>query len=679
MPAFLSLFTEFFRAVLRPRRTDLQFASKSLLAGILALYLAFRFELQQPQWALVTVFVVSQPLSGMVLAKSVFRLLGTCIGAVVSVALIAQFGQAPLPFLLAMAAWLAFCTAGASLLQNFSSYGFVLAGYTTAIIALPSSAAPMTVFDQAVARCSEIGLGILCASLVSIVLWPRRVQQQLAEQGKGAWETGLQAAAAELTGADERGPLIRAMGRIVAVDAQREHAWFEGESGRRRAQALRVLNADLLGLLRAARKVAREWRLLDQAAAAALEPWRREVMVLLEKAEYRAFDDCRERLGAAARERDNAQQRLCLECLARTLEMAGEAQRSMQALVYGEAPRNAPGVIVWHRDIERGLLYGLRSALAFLCVSAFWLATAWPSGLGAVSITGVVLSLFASRDNPAGAGLNFLRGIVLSVPFAGVAGLVILPLCDGFPALALVLGVPLFIAALCMTRPPIAAIASSFCIFYVKNIGPSNEMSYDLGHFLNSALATVIGVAFAVLVFNLVRLAPGQRHYRRVLAAILADLARLTRGPLPPLEVWFDGRSADRLLRLAQFYKNLPAERRARWRGGLLALDLGDELLFLRARLAAARGPVRRARDAYLLCLHDLLLAGGPRAGREQALEAASVALFKALENDHRLPAEDRELARATLVQLQFIWLRWCRQDPAAAPAQQARPIAASD
>ena len=45
----------------------------------------------------------------------------------------------------------------------------------------------------------------------------------------------------------------------------------------------------------------------------------------------------------------------------------------------------------------------------------------------------------------------------------------------------------------------------------------------------------------------------------------------------------------------------------------------------------------------------------------------------------HRLPAEDRELARATLVQLQFIWLRWCRQDPAAAPAQQARPIAASD
>ncbi|WP_234306177.1 FUSC family protein, partial [Pseudomonas aeruginosa] len=40
----------------------------------------------------------------------------------------------------------------------------------------------------------------------------------------------------------------------------------------------------------------------------------------------------------------------------------------------------APAAIAWHRDIERGVLFGLRSALAFLCVAAFWLASAWPSG-----------------------------------------------------------------------------------------------------------------------------------------------------------------------------------------------------------------------------------------------------------------------------------------------------------
>ncbi|WP_049310990.1 FUSC family protein, partial [Pseudomonas aeruginosa] len=137
-------------------------------------------------------------------------------------------------------------------------------------------------------------------------------------------------------------------------------------------------------------------------------------------------------------------------------------------------------------------------------------------------------SLFASRDNPAQAGLNFLRGILLSIPLAGFVALFYLPGVDGFPLLCLGLGVPLFFAALCVNRASLAGIASPFCIFFVKNVAPSNSMSYDLAHFLNNALSTVLGVAFAVLVFNLVSLRPGERHYRRMLQATLGDLARLT-------------------------------------------------------------------------------------------------------------------------------------------------------
>ncbi|HHW1710672.1 TPA: FUSC family protein, partial [Pseudomonas aeruginosa] len=185
-PSFFS--SDLVQVLLCPRLHELQFAVKALLAGGLALYLAFGLELEQPQWALMTVFVVSQPYSGMVLAKGMFRLIGTCAGALVSIGMVALYGQASLLFLLLMALWLAFCTAGASLLHNHASYGFVLAGYTAAIVALPASADPATVFDQAVARCSEIGLGILCAALVSVLLWPRRLERQLANQGKAAWE-----------------------------------------------------------------------------------------------------------------------------------------------------------------------------------------------------------------------------------------------------------------------------------------------------------------------------------------------------------------------------------------------------------------------------------------------------------------------------------------------------------
>ncbi|HEP8413484.1 TPA: FUSC family protein, partial [Pseudomonas aeruginosa] len=253
-----------------------------------------------------------------------------------------------------------------------------------------------------------------------------------------------------------------------------------------------------------------------------------------------------------------------------------------------------------HRDIERGVLFGLRSALAFLCVAAFWLASAWPSGLGAVSITGVVLSLFASRDNPAQAGLNFLRGILLSIPLAGFVALFYLPGVDGFPLLCLGLGVPLFFAALCVNRASLAGIASPFCIFFVKNVAPSNSMSYDLAHFLNNALSTVLGVAFAVLVFNLVSLRPGERHYRRMLQATLGDLARLTLRSPAQAEAWFGGRTADRLIRLAQRYDRLPEGRRQPWSDGLMGLDFGDELLYLRQCLEEVPASLAQARDRYL-------------------------------------------------------------------------------
>ncbi|MBU5955894.1 FUSC family protein [Pseudomonas aeruginosa] len=578
-PSFLS--SDLLQVLLCPRLHELQFAVKALLAGGLALYLAFSLELEQPQWALMTVFVVSQPYSGMVLAKGMFRLLGTCAGALVSIGMVALYGQASLPFLLLMALWLAFCTAGASLLHNHASYGFVLAGYTAAIVALPASADPATVFDQAVARCSEIGLGILCAALVNVLLWPRRLERQLANQGKAAWEAGLQAAAAELRGADERAELLAAHGQL----------------------------------------------------------------------------------------------HLCLVCLERLLGEARAAGRSVEALVYGAPTRQAPGAIAWHRDIERGVLFGLRSALAFLCVAAFWLASAWPSGLGAVSITGVVLSLFASRDNPAQAGLNFLRGILLSIPLAGFVALFYLPGVDGFPLLCLGLGVPLFFAALCVNRASLAGIASPFCIFFVKNVAPSNSMSYDLAHFLNNALSTVLGVAFAVLVFNLVSLRPGERHYRRMLQATLGDLARLTLRSPAQAEAWFGGRTADRLIRLAQRYDRLPEGRRQPWSDGLMGLDFGDELLYLRQCLEEVPVSLAQARDRYLRRLRLALLGDGPRAEREHALDPPTARLLKALAASPLAGSERGELAGAALVQLQATWRQWCRSHAPAGTTLRTDPL----
>ncbi|SQC60438.1 fusaric acid resistance protein [Pseudomonas aeruginosa] len=246
---------------------------------------------------------------------------------------------------------------------------------------------------------------------------------------------------------------------------------------------------------------------------------------------------------------------------------------------------------------------------------------------------------------------------------------------DGFPLLCLGLGVPLFFAALCVNRTSLAGIASPFCIFFVKNVAPSNSMSYDLAHFLNNALSTVLGVAFAVLVFNLVSLRPGERHYRRMLQATLGDLARLTLRSPAQAEAWFGGRTADRLIRLAQRYDRLPEGRRQPWSDGLMGLDFGDELLYLRQCLEEVPASLAQARDRYLRRLRLALLGDGPRAEREHALDPPTARLLKALAASPLAGSERGELAGAALVQLQATWRQWCRSHAPAGTALRADPL----
>lgn len=91
---------------------------------------------------MITVFIVMQPQSGQVFAKSFYRFLGTLAGSAVMVALIALFAQNTELFLGSLAIWVGICSAGAARYRNFRAYGFVLAGYTAAMVGLPALAHP---------------------------------------------------------------------------------------------------------------------------------------------------------------------------------------------------------------------------------------------------------------------------------------------------------------------------------------------------------------------------------------------------------------------------------------------------------------------------------------------------------------------------------------------------------
>ncbi|MCP1483274.1 putative membrane protein YccC [Pseudomonas chlororaphis] len=649
------------QALFAPNLAAVQFAIKTVLGAGLALWLAMRWGLQQPSWALMTAIIVAQPLSGMVLQKGMARLVGTLVGTCMSVLFMGLFAQTPWLFLLALALWLGLCTASSTLLRSAWSYSFVLAGYTVAIIALPAISHPLSIFDQAVARCTEISLGIICATASSALLWPMRVERQLTAQARSAWQSGMQAARATLAGdAQARKGLLEILGRIVAVDSQREHAWFEGPSGRQRARAISGLSQKLLMLLRISRSVRRQWKQLDQAEAQQLAPWMEQVQQALAAMDKPTLQALRPQLLDASHDSAiSSAQSYCLARFTLLLDTALAAGEALRAVEEGKAPVEQPATLSPHRDLSLALLFGARSALAFLTVACFWLATAWPAASGAMLLTCVVCGLFASRENGAQIGMSFMRGIFLAIPAAFMVGQILLPQWSSFALLAMAMGVPLFFGALGMAKPQIGATATSFCLHFVVLISPQNPMTFDVANFFNSAQAMVLGVGAAVLAFHLLILRDPAWHGRRLLAATLQDLVRLTRRNLRGAESWFGGRMADRLLQLARHYPELPEQARSRWDDGLLGLDIGDELMHLRLSLAVAQVSADASQRSYFEHLEQVL-EQGPAAGRGDALADASTALLEALGSQP--PSDALKLAQGAVVQLQKSWRTWCRQ-----------------
>ncbi|GBQ09527.1 FUSC family protein [Swaminathania salitolerans] len=152
-----------------PGANALEFALRNTVASLVALGIAFWMALGEPQWAAMTVWITAQGSRGESLSKGRWRLVGTLIGMVGAIGLVAAFPQTPWLFIPALALWAALCTGLATLFHNFRAYAFVLAAYTCAIIATAAIAAPSHVFEIAMARGTYIVLGVVCEMLAGVV------------------------------------------------------------------------------------------------------------------------------------------------------------------------------------------------------------------------------------------------------------------------------------------------------------------------------------------------------------------------------------------------------------------------------------------------------------------------------------------------------------------------------
>ena len=243
------------------------FAAKTTASGLIALLVAFTFNLDQPYWALLTVFIVSQPLqSGQVLAKSLYRIIGTVIGAGVAL-LFALFAQERVLFLGTLALWIGLRAFGSQYARNFGAYSFVLSGYTVAIVGIPGALDASNAFYIATGRVTEVCLGIIVAATVNHIILPSSLGPQLWQAVIDGSQALADYALALLERRGDSAPSrSKLLGQAVAIENLRASAIFEDLEIRDRSDRLRFLDTALIDAIGVAQPLGQQLNALERRA-----------------------------------------------------------------------------------------------------------------------------------------------------------------------------------------------------------------------------------------------------------------------------------------------------------------------------------------------------------------------------------------------------------------------------
>lgn len=546
-------------------RAEITFSLKSFAGAMLAMYLASRAGLPRPFWALMTAYVVAHPLAGAVRSKALFRFVGTLIGSTATVLLVPMLSNAPELLTLALALWVGGCLYISLLDRTPRSYIFMLAGYTAALIGFPSVETPSQVFDTAVARVEEIGLGILCATLVHSLVLP----QGLASSVLGLLDRTLGDARRWLTDLVQPGGSGQeADPRALTVDQRRlaadltqlrllsTHIPFDTTHLRWTAGAIRAMQDRVAALTPTLSAVEDRLRAIEQAEGAmpadvavvlaAIDHWLKGQGVphsAEDTEDTAAFDALRTtiralgtstgavdwphalRVGLAGR----------LEELVEGWRACARLRRAVDAGLQGQAvPLRRMAALSnreMHRDHGMALLSGLAAMLAVCFCSGFWILTGWSMGSAATLMAAVFCSFFATMDDPVPAIHGFLKFTLWSVPISAVYVLLLMPGVRDFGMLVLVC-TPTFLVLGCYMARPANFLPAMALVFGVAGtLALHDTATADLVSFINSMTGQVLGLVAAARITRLVRSVGANWSARRIQRATWRELGEMAAAP----------------------------------------------------------------------------------------------------------------------------------------------------
>lgn len=553
-------------------------ALKTALAVLLATGLSMRLDLAAPRTAMVSVVILMMHQhSGMVMARGFYRGLGMVVGNLAALMLFALFPQERVLFLGALAVWIGLCVWGAAYYRNYQSYGFVLAGYATCIAALPAIDHPYGILDNVVTGLSEVSVGILCASVVSAMIFPLHVRDVLFRVGAGHFSDFLGFVRRALT--DRLEPLesgriqLALIGQRAQLENLRSAAVFEDPDLRLRDGLMTRLASEFLDantqfhLLYQFRQrlrtntgsdVANTVDTLFARLAAILpdriDPARPDLERLRQF--DRALATFMAQLPALQTDQHAAlvHEDLATQQLAQSatphLENAAAALRAyLRDFIALRSPGfsrdsayvRRPVRIVTTANRMVSMAAGLRATCTIGAVSLLWIATGWTSASGAVISAAIASALFSTVPAPAAVTRQMVAGCTAAWLASLFFNFFVLPRLDGFLLLAAAITPFILAGSYLTTWPRTATIGLGFNIYFCFLSNLTNPSVYSPASTLDAGFSTIIGIAAASLAYSFVAPYAGEwvtglylNQLRRLVAHVACD------GPLAGMRLRFD-------------------------------------------------------------------------------------------------------------------------------------------
>ncbi len=537
------------------------YMAKATIAALLAMFVSMTLTLADPRTAMFTTFIVMQPQSGLVFSKSYYRVLGTIAGVIMSVLMIGAFAQEPKLFIFFFAIWIGITTAAGVKYRNFQSYGFVLAGYTLCIVALPVIEQPMEIFQIATSRFSEVMVGILCATVVSEVLFPRKLSDSLLSSERERFENVFASLGniSSLFGAQDTKDVdvVKFSSGVVGVHAIAVNSAFESATDKRNRLYLEQLNLEFMHLSTTFHSLKNIIRDIELRASASTVDALKElytpfakVLQSIPKFNDAGFVDMLNQL-KELKESTHSQVPINLKSdeydtfnsaaylVTRVVEEYFIYANSYYAYIKlkssGKVSKELTRVVRFktHTDNVLVALAALRGSGVLLVTMAFWLLSGWKYGTLTITMSVVIGLLIGTLPRPLDAVMNFLKGAVSAAFVAALYDFYIVPeYTTDVYTLGLVI-IPVFAFVGWMTtRPKWTGFSLGFVFLLFSQSSFDLYYKIDPTTFMETTIASLLGVSFAGAAYILVNFWSCSLSQRRVAKVLRGQIVYLCNAPL---------------------------------------------------------------------------------------------------------------------------------------------------